>query len=40
MKRVLVAEDDPLIALDLAGQLNDAGYVVTGSASSAARALH
>ncbi len=32
--------DDPLIALDLAGQLNDAGYVVTGPASSAARALH
>ena len=40
MKRVLVVEDDPIIALDLAKQLTDAGYVVVGPASSAARALH
>lgn len=37
--RVLVVEDDALIALDLARQLTDAGFEVVGPALSVARAL-
>lgn len=39
MKRILVVEDDPIIALDLAGQLAEAGYAIVGPASNVARAL-
>jgi DNA-binding response OmpR family regulator len=38
-KRVLVVEDDALIALDIARQLADAGFQVVGPAVSVARAL-
>ncbi len=37
--RVLVVEDDALIALDIARQLTDAGFEVIGPALSVARAL-
>src|SRR3954453_953882 len=37
--RVLVAEDDTLVALDLMMTLQTAGYVVVGPASSVAEAL-
>ncbi|MBX3500355.1 MAG: response regulator [Alphaproteobacteria bacterium] len=38
-KRVLVVEDDALIALDISRQLSDAGFQVVGPAISVARAL-
>ena len=38
-KRVLVVEDDALIALDIARQLANAGFEVVGPAVSVARAL-
>jgi DNA-binding response OmpR family regulator len=37
--RVLVVEDDALLALDIARQLTDAGLEVVGPASSVAKAL-
>lgn len=37
--RVLVVEDEPLLALDIAHHLEDAGFEVVGPASSVARAL-
>jgi two-component system, response regulator PdtaR len=39
MFRVLIVEDDPLIAMDLEGALSDAGWQVCGTASSVAEAL-
>ena len=39
MATVLVVEDEPVIALDLHGLLQDAGYRVIGPASSSAEAL-
>ena len=38
-KRILVVEDEPLVALELGQVLNDAGAVVIGPAASAAHAL-
>jgi DNA-binding response OmpR family regulator len=38
-KRVLVVEDDALLAIDIANQLSDAGFDVVGPATSAAKAL-
>ncbi len=38
-KRVLVVEDDPLLALDIAGELRGAGCTVLGPASSLDAAL-
>src|SRR4051812_44345412 len=38
-KRVLVVEDDALIALDIANQLRDAGLEIVGPATSVAKAL-
>ena len=38
-RRILVVEDEPLIALDFSQTLSDAGYVVIGPANSVARAL-
>ena len=38
-KRVLVVEDDALLALDIAKQLTDAGFEVVGPATSVAKAL-
>ena len=38
-KRVLVVEDDALIALDIARELTDAGLEVVGPATSVAKAL-
>ena len=37
--RVLVVEDEPLIAMDIAHTLSEAGYDVIGPASSVAQAL-
>jgi DNA-binding response OmpR family regulator len=37
--RILVVEDEVLIALDLAAQLSDAGFDVVGPAGSVAKAL-
>ncbi len=37
--RVLVVEDEPLLAFDIAQRLTDAGYAVIGPAPSVARAL-
>lgn len=34
MKRVIICEDDPLLAIDLAHQVEDAGSVVCGTFSS------
>ena len=39
VRRVLVVEDEPLIAMDIASTLSDAGYDVIGPASSVAQAL-
>ncbi len=36
--RVLIVEDDALIALDLADQLNGSGFIVVGTPSSVAAA--
>ncbi len=38
-RRILVVEDDPLIAMDFAQTLSDAGYVVVGPANSVSQAL-
>lgn len=38
-KRVLLVEDEPLLAFDLGQILNEAGYSIVGPASSVARAL-
>lgn len=38
-KRILVVEDEPLLALDIAGQLEDAGAFVVGPAGNGAAAL-
>jgi len=38
-KRVLVVEDEPLVAMDIAGQLEDAGAIVVGPATTASAAL-
>jgi len=38
-KRVLVIEDEALIALDIARELTDAGFEVVGMATSVAKAL-
>lgn len=38
-KRILVVEDEPIIALDIASGLEEAGAEVVGPASSAAEAL-
>lgn len=38
-RRILVVEDEPLIAMDFSETLSDAGYVVSGPANSVARAL-
>jgi len=38
-KRILVVEDEPLLAMDIAGQLEDAGACVIGPAGTAAAAL-
>ncbi len=38
-RRILVVEDEPLIAMDFSQTLSDAGYVVIGPANSVARAL-
>jgi len=38
-KRILVVEDEPLLAMDIAGQLEDAGATVIGPAGNAAAAL-
>jgi DNA-binding response OmpR family regulator len=38
-KRVLLVEDQWLIAMDLADQLRDSGYIVVGPASSLEKAL-
>ena len=38
-KRVLVVEDEPLIALEIAAILSDAGYTVVGPVGSVAQAL-
>lgn len=38
-KRILIVEDEPLVALELGQVLNDAGAVVIGPAASAAHAL-
>jgi DNA-binding response OmpR family regulator len=37
--RILIVEDEPLIALDIEGTLEDAGAVVCGSARTVAQAL-
>ncbi|SEP72977.1 Response regulator receiver domain-containing protein [Faunimonas pinastri] len=39
MLRVLIVEDEPIIALDLSTILEDAGYAVVGIASTMAKAL-
>lgn len=39
MTRVLIVEDEPIIAFDLAGQLRDAGYTVVGPALNVASSL-
>ena len=39
-KRILVVEDEPLLAMDIAGQLEDAGATVIGPAGTAAAALN
>jgi DNA-binding response OmpR family regulator len=36
--RILIVEDDPLIALDLADQLSQASFIVVGPATSVSRA--
>lgn len=38
-KRILIVEDEPLLAMDIAGQLEDAGAFVIGPAGNAAAAL-
>ena len=38
-RRILVVEDEPLIAMDFSQTLSEAGYVVIGPANSVARAL-
>lgn len=38
-RRILVVEDEPLLAMDIAGQLEDAGAEVVGPAGTAAAAL-
>jgi DNA-binding NtrC family response regulator len=38
--RVLIVEDEPIIALDLEAILRDAGFRIAGVAGSVARALH
>ena len=38
-KRVLIVEDDALLALDIADQMTDAGFEVVGPATSVAKAL-
>ena len=38
-KRILVVEDEPLLAMDIAGQLEDAGAHVVGPAANASEAL-
>ena len=38
-KRVLIVEDDALLALDIAQQMSDAGFEVVGPATSVAKAL-
>jgi DNA-binding response OmpR family regulator len=37
--RVLVVEDEAILAIDIAGQLSDAGFNIVGPAPSVARAL-
>lgn len=39
-KRVLIVEDDVMLAIDLAEQLSDLGYVVIGPCMSSDHALH
>lgn len=39
MKRVLIVEDEPLVAFDLADTIAGAGYAVVGPAASVAEAL-
>ncbi|MGL4396806.1 MAG: response regulator [Hyphomicrobium sp.] len=36
---ILIAEDEPIVAVDLAQQLTKAGYQIVGPAKTAARAL-
>jgi AmiR/NasT family two-component response regulator len=38
-KRVLVVEDEAMLALDIANQLSDGGFEVVGPATSVAKAL-
>ncbi|MDO7842346.1 HWE histidine kinase domain-containing protein [Sphingomonas immobilis] len=38
-KRILIIEDEPLMAMDIAGQLEDAGALVVGPATSVSAAL-
>ncbi len=38
-RKVLIVEDEGIVALDIQGQLNDAGFAVTGIAETGARAL-
>ena len=38
-KRILVVEDEPLLAMDIAGQLEDAGATIVGPAATVASAL-
>ena len=39
MKRLLLVEDDPFIAMDIEGTLVESGFVVAGSAGSVEKAL-
>ena len=38
-KRVLIVEDEPLLAIDLAQEVSLAGYIVVGPATSVAKAI-
>jgi len=38
-KRILIVEDEPLLAMDIAGQLEDAGVFIIGPAGNASAAL-
>ncbi len=38
--RVLIVEDEAILALDLEGQVEDAGHVVVGIAADAGQAIH
>jgi two-component system, response regulator PdtaR len=39
VKRILIVEDEPLVAFDTEHQLTDAGYIVTGTVDSVDEAL-